>query len=616
MATGEKQQVKSSLRDDVEVAVIGNGPSAIALSFLLTGYRPYWNGQVHPNEYLAPKLAACEEQSILDQDLEFLSEGLSGRCNNPVSLLYDQLLLPDADLGCQAPPVVKWRHHPELAIDHVVLGRGCVGGSWANMPADLQSLSYARWLQLPDMSITDFIRQMSKSETSAIERGRCGVVAHYYQQYVRRKNLHTHFFCSAEVTQIRRLDHLGDQDSIDGSPFLSVFPLNSCCVSLPSCSPSPLGQQLSDPFSSACITPTTAAESRLCTMSVSPSPASSVPITTTAAASHCGCMSTSSSESLSSQYSATSIGDDVLVPCIPHSNTSSPASSSSSASSITDGYEEKDSGVDTQTMPVEASSAKYNWSVCGCHSRKPFHFNAKQVVVAVGTSDEPRRLNVPGEGMDLLSYGCPTPGRLRSIAGRVSCARPLVVVGCGLTAADTVLLALQYNLPVVHVFGRPPSDTSLVVNRMPAFVYPEYSRISKLMQARVGFTDKPLVFDSAEPYISLPCHHIVSVSPESCTLQDSEQRDVILPCSYIFVAAGSRPNLSFLPQSGQNLAFEPSADFDSRANPVDVDMGTFESTRMPDLYAMGPLVGDNFVRFAIGASLGITKSLVSKLRRS
>ena len=37
---------------ETEVAVIGNGPSAICLSYFLSGNWPFYNGQIHPNEIL------------------------------------------------------------------------------------------------------------------------------------------------------------------------------------------------------------------------------------------------------------------------------------------------------------------------------------------------------------------------------------------------------------------------------------------------------------------------------------------------------------------------------------------------------------------------------------
>ena len=71
-------------------------------------------------------------------------QGLEGRSNNPVALLYDTLNHPDADTGQDLPSLLTWKHHPEHAIDHVVLGRGPVGGSWQVIVAKKKL-----WLSIP-----------------------------------------------------------------------------------------------------------------------------------------------------------------------------------------------------------------------------------------------------------------------------------------------------------------------------------------------------------------------------------------------------------------------------------------------------------------------------------
>jgi hypothetical protein len=53
----------------------GNGPSGIALSYLLAGNWPYYNGAVHPDEMLTTRLASAPRgRSIIKQDLRFLSQ--------------------------------------------------------------------------------------------------------------------------------------------------------------------------------------------------------------------------------------------------------------------------------------------------------------------------------------------------------------------------------------------------------------------------------------------------------------------------------------------------------------------------------------------------------------
>ena len=45
---------------------IGNGPSAMFLSLMLSGYCPFYSGS-HPNQYLAEKLRENPKDSLVDQ---------------------------------------------------------------------------------------------------------------------------------------------------------------------------------------------------------------------------------------------------------------------------------------------------------------------------------------------------------------------------------------------------------------------------------------------------------------------------------------------------------------------------------------------------------------------
>lgn len=67
---------------------------------------------------------------MLLQDLEYLSEGLEGRSKNPVAVLFDTLLHPNADFGYEFPPVLQWKRDKQQHIPHLVLGRATPGGAW------------------------------------------------------------------------------------------------------------------------------------------------------------------------------------------------------------------------------------------------------------------------------------------------------------------------------------------------------------------------------------------------------------------------------------------------------------------------------------------------------
>lgn len=64
--------------------------------------------------------------------------------------------------------------------------------------------------------------------------------------------------------------------------------------------------------------------------------------------------------------------------------------------------------------------------------------------------------------------------------------------------------------------------------------------------------------------------------------------------------------------NGRGLTVDEFKPISCRNNPLDVDLFTLESNKLPGLYGMGPLVADNFVRFAQGGALAIARDIHSK----
>jgi hypothetical protein len=73
--------------------------------------------------------------------------------------------------------------------------------------------------------------------------------------------------------------------------------------------------------------------------------------------------------------------------------------------------------------------------------------------------------------------------------------KPLLVIGCGLTAIDVILLCQQYSIPVLHVFRRAIDDHELVLNQLPANIYPEYERIRELIRQSTSTTTSTVRFE-------------------------------------------------------------------------------------------------------------------------
>lgn len=118
-------------------------------------------------------------------------------------------------------------------------------------------------------------------------------------------------------------------------------------------------------------------------------------------------------------------------------------------------------------------------------------------------------------------------------------------------------------------------------------------------------------------YLSFPHHRVVAFRPDrKCILESDAGHRTVVQVSMALVLIGAHPNLSFLPNNGRPLAVNPDEPITCRRNPLEADPYTFEvvSAEGPGLYAMGPLVGENFVRFLKGGALAIASDLARRRR--
>lgn len=114
-------------------------------------------------------------------------------------------------------------------------------------------------------------------------------------------------------------------------------------------------------------------------------------------------------------------------------------------------------------------------------------------------------------------------------------------------------------------------------------------------------------------YTSMEQHQVVRIQSDGKVYLQGPDSSTQIKVSFVIVLIGSRPSLSFLENKGRDLTVDVTKPISCRNNPLDVDLFTLESTKESGLYAMGPLVSDNFVRFAQGGALAITRDLHSKM---
>lgn len=237
---------------------------------------------------------------------------------------------------------------------------------------------------------------------------------------------------------------------------------------------------------------------------------------------------------------------------------------------------------------------RHLWEVKGVDKQTgaSFCYVTPHVVLAAGHYDAPRRLGIPGEDLPFVSHDL---GQLEVLLRDTkSSIKKLAVVGSGLSAADAVIAARFHGVDVCHVFRKRVDDPDLVFNQLPRSMYPEYHKVHQMMSSAEHYPGY-----KAYAHCQVHCIH-------SDGRMELDSHTEIRDISHVLVLIGSHPNLDFLPLEGTQLGLVAGLPVDCRANPIQIHPYTHETEALKGIYALGPLVGDNFVRFLQGGALAAT----------
>lgn len=180
--------------NEVDTVIVGNGPSALVLSFILHGNIPHYNIlEPHPDPILHKKI--LQSPTLLDVNVRALiSHFAASRISYstqalPINVLLDTLLRPLADTNPgQYESCVEWRRDTSKKISHVVLGNTSQpGGQWAGNPIagsrDIRTLSYAEMLSLPGYSFEHHFKKTCGHRLVDLYRPTRQEVAEYLAAY-------------------------------------------------------------------------------------------------------------------------------------------------------------------------------------------------------------------------------------------------------------------------------------------------------------------------------------------------------------------------------------------------------------------------------------------------
>lgn len=655
LCNAHRQQKEDVEKDVQEFVIIGNGPSGICLSYLLSGNMPYYVGQSE-DEMLHARLSVQPDQSLVEQDLEFLAEGLEGRSNNPVSLLLDCLQHPQADLGLDLPSHLQWRQEPGTRVKHVVLGRGKPGGVWQTLNGNLKTVSLGAWMQLPNLSMPKW----QEHNTKLIDR-RTSVsnVAQYYTDYVDIMGISNSFRNCTVVSSVKQVRQ--EKSSCRSSPPRSSHSSSSsrshASDSITASTSSSFSRHLPD---NAAPHPFTDMEEADDMFSFEEDELSSVcsSLTHASSASPSRDLSTCrfdegcedrvsgqpSEEDSNQQCRGCSRESSDVLSCLQDNCDTGPAAEHSSMQYISiPGYDTdlcpswdpiinpslfscvnsyrggsfRNSFSCSFTNPhhkqlscvreeeegtlFEVSGYELERTAAGQRTTTHFKYLTKNVVLATGL-DNPNRLNVEGEDLSFVIHSLRDVETAVEVGGLTPNSDPILIIGAGLSAADAIITAQGYNIPVVHVFRRAVDDQQLIFNKLPVNLYPEYHDVHKMMAE--GSVESPRKLrgeqvDREHPkYVAYAQTVVTNISKDRRVTLSGPHTNTDIQVSYVLVLIGASPNLEFLESATQLGRVD-------KNNPLNIDVYTHQSLDIPGLFAMGPLTGDNFVRFLQGGALAI-----------
>lgn len=225
---------------DVDVVIVGAGPAGLILSFILSGWTPYYDDKSfgpHPNgglhETLLPYRGDCETAAesgswpcLLDAVhdpavVNFVDRQIESFYSSkvlPANLLIDALQASDESHFASAgerQSRVRWVHEPARAVAHAVLCAGAAaGGQWQSsaidVPSDL-SLSYAEMLSLPLYSFSENYAETRGKPPQDFFRPPRHDVAEYYAAWPRKVGIDSAIRYNAVVRSVVPINKTGER---------------------------------------------------------------------------------------------------------------------------------------------------------------------------------------------------------------------------------------------------------------------------------------------------------------------------------------------------------------------------------------------------------------------
>uniref|UniRef100_A0A182MY86 FAD/NAD(P)-binding domain-containing protein n=1 Tax=Anopheles dirus TaxID=7168 RepID=A0A182MY86_9DIPT len=190
-----------------------------------------------------------------------------------------------------------------------------------------------------------------------------------------------------------------------------------------------------------------------------------------------------------------------------------------------------------------------------------------------------------GSRPDLRFISSITGAKCTTVSDTIACPPPVVI-----TCAEA---EPEEEATLTHCLGRPPAQP------LTMWMFTE-QLLSSCLGRKLYWLKN----------MCAKCKHI-NLTDKPRTKQQYNALNAALSCPHHQQQQDEKLAVSLSAASGMGLGEDPAKPIDCKNNPIDVDKYTNAVLRTSHagLYAMGPLVGDNFVRFIPGGALSITAAL-------
>ncbi|KAE9553525.1 hypothetical protein FO519_003274 [Halicephalobus sp. NKZ332] len=209
-----------------------------------------------------------------------------------------------------------------------------------------------------------------------------------------------------------------------------------------------------------------------------------------------------------------------------------------------------------------------------------FTVRCKKVVLACGQSHQ-RHLEVEGEYLEPnVVYDVTHLKRVLHMEEGLQRGK-ILIVGDGISAADAINFCLKNQLPVLHVMKR--SELQLkqtMLSKLSPSIYPEYAKAYKLM---TGKRENVL-------YERVTSASVIKLSKRVATIRVMD-KEIHESFQVLVACIGRRSELSMFPEK-----IEFNADYRCDSD--------------PQIFAVGSLAGDHFIRYLVGGCLQVASSLL------